>query len=261
MTKTGTIVKALQAVLLVTVLTPATVLAGPASNRQPVAQTQDHPAARQAKHINRGLILTQAEAAPSPNAQRPVEIPAVSAPQVEIPALPPRPDETQAGSATTSNLSTAAAPETTTTAQSSSVVTLPALPRGATDAAAPATPAPTSAPVTMDAVTTPAPIAPVTPTPAIAPITPAAISAQSPAAVATTPATTVTARVDPPATSTAKASPTRTAQTSHRSHARHYDDNFNFGGFNVDTGNINRQFTKFFNRRDVKSILSQYGLD
>jgi hypothetical protein len=251
MTKTGTIVKALQAVLLVTVLTPATVLAGPASNRQPGAQTQDQPAAGEAKHINRGLILTPAEAATNANAQRPVEIPAITAPQVEIPALPPRPDEGAAASAT-NNYSTAAGPAATTTAQTSSIVTLPALPQPAADTSAPAT---TSAPVTTDAVATPAPVAPVTT------VTPAATAVPTPAAVTTPPATTATTKVDPATTSTEKASSTKTAQTSHHSHARRYDDNFNFGGFNVETGNINRQFTKFFNRRDVKSILSQYGLD
>lgn len=253
MTKTGTIVKALQAVLLVTVLTPATVLAGPASNRQPAAQTQIQPAAGEAKHINRGLILTPAEAATNANAQRPVEIPAITAPQVEIPALPPRPDDAQGGSAANNSFSTAAAPAaTTTTAQTSSIVTLPALPQPAADTSAPAT---TSAPVTTDAVATPVPVAPVTT------VTPAATTVPTPAAVTTPPATTATTKVDPATTSTEKVSSTKTAQTSHRSHARHYDDNFNFGGFNVDTGNINRQFTKFFNRRDVKSILSQYGLD
>jgi S-DNA-T family DNA segregation ATPase FtsK/SpoIIIE len=248
MTKTGTIVKALQAVLLVTALTPATVLAAPASNRQPAAQTQDQPAAGEAKHINRGLILPPAEAATNANAQRPVEIPAITAPQVEIPALPPRPEEGTAASAT-NNYSTAAAPVATTTAQTSSIVTLPALPQPAADTSAPAT---TSAPVTTEAVATPAPVTTVTP---------AATTVPTPAAVTTPPATTATTKVDPATTSTEKASSTRTAQTSHHSHARHNDDNFNFGGFNVDTGNINRQFTKFFNRRDVKSILSQYGLD
>jgi hypothetical protein len=109
--------------------------------------------------------------------------------------------------------------------------------------------------VTTDAVATPAPVAPVTT------VTPAATAVPTPAAVTTPPATTATTKVDPATTSTEKASSTKTAQTSHHSHARRYDDNFNFGGFNVETGNINRQFTKFFNRRDVKSILSQYGLD
>lgn len=255
MTKTGTIVKALQAVLLVTVLTPATVLAGPASNRQPAAQTQ--PAPSEAKHINRGLILTPAEASTNANAQRPVEIPAISAPQVEIPALPPRPDE--GPTASNNNFSTAAGPAATTTAQTSSIVTLPALPQAATDAAASAK---TNAPVATDAVTPPAPVAPVTPTPVIAPVTSAATTVPPPAPVATPAAATATAKVDPVTTSTNNASSTKTAQTMRRSRAHHYsNDNFNFGGFNVDTGNINRQFTKFFNRRDVKSILSQYGLN
>src|SRR5262249_29502451 len=138
MSTTGTILKALQAVLLVTVLTPATVWAGPASTRQPATQTQDQPANGEAKHINRGLILTPAEAASSSNAQRPVTIPAVEAPQVEIPALPPRPNETATGSAT-NNFSTAASPPaTTTTAQSSSIVTMPAPTQPATDTSAPA---------------------------------------------------------------------------------------------------------------------------
>ncbi len=253
MTKTGTIVKAMQAVLLLTVLTPAAVYAGPLTTRP--AQAQDQPAKGR---INRGLILGTAEAATNPNAQHPVEIPAISAPaatapaeiakveapQVEIPALPPRKDDVPAAPTTDNSFSTAGAPAASTSvAQTSSVVTLPA---PAIDTPAPVT---TSAPTTTDAVTAPAPVAPV------APVT-TAVQTPMPA---TTP--TTTAKVDA-ATSSANTSSTKTVQASHQSRSRHHsDDSFDVGGFNVSSANINHQLTKFINRRDVKSILAQFGLN
>ena len=79
MTKTGTILKAMQAVLLVTVLTPAIGHADPLSTRQMLAQaqtqSQDQAVKAEVKKINRGLILGTAEAATNPNVQRPVQIP------------------------------------------------------------------------------------------------------------------------------------------------------------------------------------------
>ncbi len=253
MTKTGTIVKAMQAVLLLTVLTPAAVYAGPLNTRP--AQAQDQPVKG---HINRGLILGTAEAATNPNAQHPVEIPAISAPaattpaeiakveapQVEIPALPPRKDDVPAAPTTDNSFSTAAAPAASTSvAQTSSVVTLPA---PATDTTAPVT---TNARTTTDAVTAPAPVAPVTAT------------AQTPTTVTTPAATTTTAKVDA-ATSSTNTSSTKSVQASHQSRSRHHsDDSFDVGGFNVSSANINHQLTKFINRRDVKSILAQFGLN
>ena len=130
MTRTGTIVKVMQAVLLVTVLTPATVYADPLSTRQMLAQaetqSQDQTVKGEVKRINRGLILGTAEAATNSSALRPVEIPAISAPaaavpttpapvtasdapKVEIPAPPIAKVET-AASATSSSYETAAAP-------------------------------------------------------------------------------------------------------------------------------------------------------
>jgi hypothetical protein len=234
MTRTGTILKAMQAVLLVTVLTPATVFAGSLSH--PVTQTQQQPAS-EAKHINRSLVLTPAEAATNP----PV------APQVEIPALPPRHDDEQAGTTATNNYSTAAAPAaTTSTAQTSAIVTLPAPAQPASDA--------TPAPVTN--TTTDAAPAPVAPTPAVT------IPVQSPAPAAATPAATPATANTNTVTTPANATPTRTAQVSHQSRSRHHsDDSFNVGGINISSGNLNRQVTKFFNRRDVKSALAQFGLN
>jgi hypothetical protein len=265
MTKTGTIVKAMQAVLLVTVLTPATVYADPLSTRQMLAQaqtqSQDQAVKGEVKRINRGLILGTAEAATNSNAQRPVEIPAIStpapttpapalaveAPQVEIPALPPRHDEAPASAATDGTFSTAAAPSASTSvAQTSSIVTLPAPAQPATDTTAPVT---TSAPAATDAATMPAPVAPV------------ATNVPVTATVTTPVATTTTAKVDT-ATSSANTSSTKTTQASHQSRSRHHsDDSFDVGGFNVSSGDINRQLTKFINRRDVKSILAQFGLN
>ena len=233
MTRTATILKAMQAVVLVTMLTPATVFAGSLSHA--VTQTQQQGA----KHVSRSLILTPAEAATNP----PV------APQVEIPALPPRHDDEQAGTAAISNYSTAAAPAaTTSTAQTSAIVTLPAPAQPASDT----TPAPVTNTAT-DAAPAPAPVAPAavattqvqTPVPAV--VSPAATPAITNATTAATPAS---------------ATPTRTAQVSHQSRSRHHsDDSFNVGGFNISSGNIERQATKFFNRRDVRSALAQFGLN
>ena len=231
MTSTGTILKAMQAVLLVTVLTPATVFAGSLNTHQATQaqiQTQDQPASGEAKHLKRGLILTPAEAATNP----PV------APQVEIPALPPRHDEETAGTAPNSTFSTAAAPaQTTSTAQNASVVTLPAPTQPASD-------------------TTPAPVTNTTTDTASAPVTPAAAAAApTPAAVATPTTTSANTTTTPAVTA-----PTRTAQASHQSRSRHHsDDSFNVGGFNISSSNIQRQATKFFNRRDVRSALAQFG--
>jgi len=239
MTSTGTILKAMQAVLLVTVLTPATVFAGSLNTThqatQAQIQTQDQPAAGEAKHLKRGLILTPAEAATNP----PV------APQVEIPPLPPRHDDEAAGTAANSTFSTAAAPaQTSSTAQNASVVTLPAPVQPATD--------PTPAPVTNATTdTASAPVAPAVVT------TPAATPAVVGTAATTSASTTTTPAVTTPTNTTA---PTRTAQASHQSRSRHHgDDSFNVGGFNISSANIQRQATKFFNRRDVKSALAQFG--
>ncbi len=232
MTSTATILKAMQAVLLVTVLTPATVFAGSLNTHQATQtqiQSQDLPASGEAKHVNRGLILTPAEAATNP----PV------APQVEIPPLPPRHDAETAGT-TANNYSTAAAPaQTTSTAQNASVVTLPSPAQPASD-------------------TTPTPVTNATTAP-VAATAPAATPAQTPAAVATPAATTAATSASVTTTPAVTAS-TRTAQTSHQSRSRHHsDDSFNVGGFNISSSNIERQATKFFNRRDVKSALAQFG--
>jgi hypothetical protein len=239
MTKTGTILKTMQAVLLVTVLTPATVFAGSLSH--PATQTQAQPANGEVKHVSRGLILTPAEAATN----TPV------APQVEIPPLPPRHDEAPAGEAANNSYSTAAAPAAAaTTAQTSSITTLPAPAQPATDASTAVTNTAT------DAATAPAPVAPVTP---------AATAVQTPP-VATPAATPAPANTSTPTTAT-NAAPTTTtstnaAQTSHQSRSRrHSDDSFNVSGFNISSGNIERQATKFFNRRDVKSALRQFGFN
>ena len=275
MMKTGTILKAMQAVLLVTVLTPATVHADPLSTRQMLAQAQtqgqEQAVKGEVKRINRGLILGTAEAATNPNAQRPVEIPAISAPavtaptppapvatieapKVDIPALPTAKVETPVVPPTKSSFETASAPSVATTAQTStsSIVTLPAPVQLSTDTS--------SAPVTSnastaDVVTTPAPVSPVAPAPIVE--TPATVA--TPAATTTSVTKVETTKAD--TTTTTKVTSTKTAIT-HQSRSRHHsDDSFDVGGFNISSGNINRQLTKFINRSDVKSILAQYCLN
>jgi len=250
MTKTGTILKAMQTVLLVTVLTPAISHAAPLSTRQMLAQaqtqSQDQAVNGEVKKLNRGLILGTAEAATNPNVQRPVEIPQVTAPitaptaptpvvatveapQVEIPALPPRTDETPAANNT---YTTAAAPVTTVATANSSVVTLPA-PQPTTDTAT----TPITAPVTTDVASTPAPVTPVAPVTVVPTTTPAAT-----------------------ASTNANSTPTKTSQASRQRHP-HSDDSVDVGGVKLNAGNLNGQINKIMNRSDVKSMLSQYGLN
>jgi hypothetical protein len=263
MTKTGTILKAMQAVLLVTVLTPAISHADPLSTRMMLAQaqtqSQDQAVKGEVKKLNRGLILGTAEAATNPNVQRPVEIPQVTAPvtvptaptpvvatveapQVEIPALPPRNDDKPAANNT---YTTAAASVTTATTANSSVVTLPA-PQPTTDTVT----TPTTTPVTTDVATTPVtPVAPVTVVPTTTPATTASTNVDS------TPANT--AKAD---TTTVKPTPTKTSQASHQRHPRS-DDSVDVGGVKLNAGNLNGQINKIMGRSDVKSMLSQYGLN
>lgn len=270
MNKTGSILKTLQAVLLVTVLTPAISHADPLSTRMMLAQaqtqSQDQAVKGEVKKLNRGLILGTAEAATPSNVQRPVEIPQVAAPvaptaptptvatveapQIEIPALPSRNDDAPVAPVTNDTYATAAAPAVTSTTANSSVVTLPA-PQPTDTAAIVTTPA------TTDAATTPA----------VTPVEPAtAVATPAPTATATT---TDTAKTDAVKTNTAKAdtttakpTSTRTAQASHPHHAsEHGDDSINVAGVKLNGGNLSGQINKIINRSDVKSILSQYGLN
>ena len=96
----------------------------------------------------------------------------------------------------------------------------------------------TPAPVTTDVATTPAPVTTTT------------------ATTTTDTAKTDTVKVDTP---TAKATSTKTAQASHP--RRTSDDSINVGGVKLNGGNVNGQISKIMNRSDVKSMLSQYGLN
>src|SRR5437764_12739260 len=86
-TKTKTISNTLRAALLLTVLTPAPLFAAEQAPtaRQLLAQAQSQSQSQavkgEVKRINRGLILNDAQAAESNNAnvQRPVVIPVISA--------------------------------------------------------------------------------------------------------------------------------------------------------------------------------------
>lgn len=263
MTKTGTILKTIQAVLLVTVLTPAIGHADPLSTRTMLAQaqtqSQDQAVKGEAKKLSRGLILGTAEAATNPNVQRPVEIPqitapvtapvapaqtvaTVEAPQIEIPALPPRKDDAIVAPATNNTFTTAAAAATDApTTATSSVVTLPA-PQPSTDTA-------TTTSATTDVATTPAPVTPVAPVTVVP--TPTTTTHVDSARIDTT--KTNTAKAD---TTTVKPTSTKTAQASHQRHAS--DDSVTIGGVKVNGGS---QLKTIMNRSDVKSILSQYGLN
>ncbi len=273
MTKTGTIVKVMQAVLLVTVLTPATVYADPLSTRQMLAQaetqSQDQTVKGEVKRLNRGLIFGTAEAATNPSAQHSVEIPAISAlaataptPQILVAAveapkmdnLAPSTtkDEKSVTPTTSGTFETAAAPAASTSGtETSSIVTLPAPPPATDTISAPIIPVNSSA----DVATTPAPA------PSVTPVT----ATQNPAAVITPAATTTTAKVDAikadAATKTA-ATKTATARTSHQRRIPNQNDgSFNVAGVNIGSGNIGGQLTKIMNRPEVRSMLTQYGLN
>ena len=284
MTKTGTIVKAMRAVLVVMVLTPATAYADPLSTRQMLAQaqtqSQDQAVQGEIKKINRGLILGTAEAAESPNAnaQRPIVIPAISAPTATAPTAPPPTAKLEAPPVDLPPLptakveapvfETAAAPAPATTQPQTvtpSIVTLPA-PPVATDMS---TPVPANASTADVAAAIAAPVTPVSPATDVQ--TPAITSA--PVDAANTTAVKVdTVKVDTTsiaATSATKTTSTKTAnaQASHqrRTHVRN-DDGLDIGGFSasnpsLDGGNIGGQLQKIINRPEVKSVLAQYGLN
>src|SRR5262249_9610351 len=103
MTTTRTITKTLRTVLLLTVLTPAPLFAAEQaqSARQRLAQAQTQSQTQavkgEVKRINRGLILNDAQAAESsPNAQRPVVIPAISQTPAPAPAATVETPKTEA---------------------------------------------------------------------------------------------------------------------------------------------------------------------
>ena len=263
MTKAGTIVKVMQAVLLVTILTPATVYADPLSTRQMLAQaeilSQDQAVKGEVKRIDRGLILGTAQAATNANGQRPLEMPAISAaavtapapisaiegPTIELAALPTAQVET-------------IAPATVDTptrepmqAPTSSIVTLPAPAQPATDTISPSI---TSVASTANVATTPTPVTPDAPV----------IAVQTSAPVTTPAATTTTNAHDTKADRATKVTATKTAiaKTSHQRRMQSGgDDSFNVAGVNISGGNIGGQLMNIINRPEVKAMLAHYGMN
>jgi hypothetical protein len=274
MTKTGTILKAMQTVLLVTVLTPAPSFAEPAlTARQMLAQaqtqSQDNAVKGEVKKItSRGLIMTDAQAAEStnPNGQRPVVIPAVSAPLVSAPVAPApvvvaKVDTPAPTPSTTEKVSTfevAAAPVTPAPQAriaTSSIVILPAPPVAANST--------TPESVTKTDTATPT-VATVPAQPSVTETTIAAPASSLPVVAATSDtandapkANHATATVAP-ATKKAVASTETVAMHSSSRHLRRsHPDNV----FEISSANVGSQLKHILNRPEVRTLLAQYGLN
>jgi hypothetical protein len=282
MTKTGTILKAMQAVLLVTVFTPAPSFAEPAlTARQMLAQaqiqSQDNAVKGEVKKItSRGLILTDAQAAEptKPNLQRPFVTATISAPLVSAPVAPapavvtkvdtpvPTPNTTEMVS--TSSFEVAAAPMTPAPQASvatSSIVILPAPPVAAD------TIPPESVTKTGTITSTVAPVA----IPASTVQTrPSESEAAMPAPASSLPVVAATkdttnnapkANNSPvatiaPAKKKAVASAEAAATRSSSKHPRRPHNVYEIGNANIGT-----HVQHILNRPEVKLLLTQYGLN
>jgi hypothetical protein len=282
MTKTGTILKAMQAVLLVTVFTPAPSFAEPAlTARQMLAQaqiqSQDNAVKGEVKKItSRGLILTDAQAAEptKPNLQRPFVTATISAPLVSAPVAPapavvtkvdtpvPTPNTTEMVS--TSSFEVAAAqmtPAPQASVATSSIVILPAPPLAAD------TIPPESVTKTGTITSTVAPVA----IPASTVQTrPSESEAAMPAPASSLPVVAATkdttndapkANNSPvatiaPAKKKAVASAEAVATRSSSRHPRRPHNVYEIGNANIGT-----QVQHILNRPEVKLLLAQYGLN
>jgi hypothetical protein len=290
MTRTATILKAMQAVLLVTVFTPAPLFAEPAlTARQMLAQaqiqSQDNAVKGEVKKItSRGLILTDAQAAEpaNPNPQRPVVKATIPAPVVLAPIAPapavvskvdtPAPTPSTSEKVSTSSFEVAAAPVTPAPQASvatSSIVILPAPPVAA-DTATPETVTKTDTATSM--ATVPAQINPVAIAASTVQAQTSVTEATMPASASSLPvvaATKGTANDTPkannatdasvaPATKKAVASTeTVAAHSSSRHSRRSHPDNV----FEIGNAKFGTQLKHILSRPEVKLLLAQYGLD
>jgi hypothetical protein len=284
MMKTGTILKAMQTVLLVTIFTPVPSFAEPAlTARQMLAQaqiqSQDNAVEGEVKKItSRGLILTDAQAAepPKPSLQRPVVTATISAPLVSAPVAPapavvtkvdtpaPTPSTTEKVSA--SSFEVVAAPVTPaaeTSVATSSIVVLPAPPLAA-DTILPESVTKTGTIMSM--------VAPVAIPASTVETRSSATEAAMPAPASSLPvvaATNGTANDAPTADNAAgatvapakrkAAASTETGAT--RSSSRHPRRPHPYSIYEIGNANIRTQVQHVLNRPEVRSLLAQYGVN
>lgn len=267
MTKTATILKAMQAVLLVTVFTPAPLFAEPAlTARQMLAQaqiqSQDNAVKGEVKKItSRSLILTDAQAAESanPNPQRPVVKATIPAPLVSAPIAPapavvtkvdtPAPTPTEKVS--TSSFQVAAAPVTAepqAPVATSSIVILPAPPPAAETT-------PPESVTKTDIVTSTSTTEAAMPAPASSlPVVSATKDTTNDAPKANSSTVATIAPAKKKAVASAEAVATR---SSSRHPRRPHPDNV----YEIGNANIGAQVQHILNRPEVKLLLAQYGLN
>jgi hypothetical protein len=284
MTKIGTILKAMQAVLLVTAFTPAPSFAKPAvTARQMLAQaqiqSQDNAVKSEVKKITgRGLIMTDAQAAePSnPMVRRPVVTATISAPLVSAPVAPapavatsvdtPAATPSATDKVSKSTFEVAAAPVTPpaeTPVATSSIVVMPAPPLAAD------TMPPESVTKTDTITSTVAPVA----IPASTVQTrSSATEAAMPASASSLPvvaATNGTANDAPTADNAAGATvaPAKrkavasTENGATRGSSRHPRRPHPYGAYEIGNANIGTQVQHILNRPEVRSLLAQYGVN
>jgi len=282
MTKIGTILKAMQAVLLVTAFTPAPSFAEPAvTARQMLAQaqiqSQDNAVKSEVRKITgRGLIMTDAQAAEptKPNLQRPFVTATISAPLVSAPVAPapavvtnvdtpvPTPNATEMVS--TSSFEVAAAPMTPAPqapVATSSIVILPAPPVAA-DTIPPesvtktGTITSTVAPVAIPASTVqtrPSESEAAMPAPASSlPVVAATKDTTNDAPKANNSPVATIAPAKKKAVASAEAAATRSSSR----HPRRPHNVYEIGNANIGT-----QVQHILNRPEVKLLLAQYGLN
>jgi hypothetical protein len=281
MTKIGTILKAMQAVLLVTVFTPVPSFAEPAlTTRQMLAQaqiqSQDNAVKGEVKKITgRGLILTDAQAAEpaKPNLPRPVVTatfsePLVSAPVAPAPAVVTKVDTRAATPSATDKVSkstfeVAAAPATPaaeTPVATSSIVVLPAPPLAAdtipsesvtkTGNITSTVAAVESTVQTQSSATEAAMPAPASSLPVVA-------ATKRTANDTPTPDNAAGATVAP-AKRKALAS-TETGAT--RNSSRHPRRPHPYSIYEIGNANVGTQVQHILNRPEVRSLLAQYGVN
>jgi hypothetical protein len=284
MTKTGTILKAMQTVLLVSIFTPVPSFAQPAlTARQMLAQaqiqSQDNAVEGEVKKItSRGLILTDAQAAepPKPNLQRPVVTATISAPLVSAPVAPapavvtrvdtpaPTPSTTEKVSASSFEVVAAlVTPAAETSVATSSIIVLPAPPLAAD------TILPESVTKTGTITSTVAPVAiPASTVQTRSSATEAAMPAPA-SSLPVVAATNGTANDAPTADNAAGATvapakrktvaSTETGAT--RSSSRHPRRPHPNSIYEIGNANIGTQVQHILNRPEVRLLLAQYGVN
>jgi hypothetical protein len=271
MTKTVKILKAMQAALLATVLTPVALHAGPAlTARQMLAQAQiqgqDRVVKDRVTRINRSLVVDRAEAAkpdvpvvppalPSPAVTASVaSAPLINAetPQVDAAPLPNAEIEPAAAPAASKPSTSEIASAQTSLQPRAGEPPIVAAPAPATQIVV-AAPAPATAETATSNVATSSAAAPIAASTNPSPATQPASALPAPKAATREAATTETDR--------ASASKRIIAKDPHQSRPHAHGDAIEVGGLTIrHAGELRGQVQAIMNRPGVRAALAQYGV-